>query len=179
MGRAQTDEEYARFVRGSSARLLSIARALCQDAHQAEDLTQQTLEKAYLKWGRVRRADDPHRYVRRMLVNLHTDWMRRKPWRERAVPTTPGEVGPGAGYPEPVTADRTGRVATRDVVARALQGLTPREREVVALRFLEDLSEADTAAELGIAVGTVKSACNRALARLRSAGEIAELKEGR
>lgn len=179
MGRAQTDEEYAGFVRNSSARLLSVARALCGDPYLAEDLTQQTLEKAYLKWGKVRRADDPHRYVRRMLVNLHTDWMRRKPWRERSVSTAPGEVGPGAGYPEPVTRDTTGQVPTRDVVARALQGLTPRERQVVALRFLEDLSEAETAAELGIAVGTVKSACNRALTRLRGISEIADLKEGR
>ena len=48
-----------------------------------------------------------------------------------------------------------------------LAGLEPRERAVVVLRYYCDLSEQDTAATLGMPLGTVKSSCSRALARLR------------
>jgi RNA polymerase sigma factor (sigma-70 family) len=61
-------------------------------------------------------------------------------------------------------------VAAEDhlVVLAALQTLPPRQRAIVVLRYLQDLSEADTAAALGISVGAVKSGAARALARLRA-----------
>jgi RNA polymerase sigma factor (sigma-70 family) len=52
-------------------------------------------------------------------------------------------------------------------VWRALRTLTLRERRVIALRFYEDLTEADTARLMGVAVGTVKSTTSRALGKLR------------
>ncbi len=64
------------------------------------------------------------------------------------------------------------------VLQQALARLTPRQRMVLVLRFYEDLTEAQTAAVLGVAVGTVKSQTRHALDRLRVlAPELAELME--
>ncbi|WP_323747852.1 sigma-70 family RNA polymerase sigma factor [Catenulispora rubra] len=63
----------------------------------------------------------------------------------------------------------------RTVVLEALATLTKRERHVVVLRYYADLSEAQTAAEVGIAPGTVKSTLHRALTKLRGS-EILTLK---
>ena len=58
-------------------------------------------------------------------------------------------------------------MADRDQVLRALATLPARQRAVIVLRYLEDLSEAQTSAVLGCSAGTVKSQASRALARLR------------
>ena len=60
----------------------------------------------------------------------------------------------------------------RDALWRALQGLPRRQRAVVVLRYYEDLSEAETAAALGISRGTVKSQAAKALAALRRDGDL-------
>jgi RNA polymerase sigma factor (sigma-70 family) len=62
----------------------------------------------------------------------------------------------------------TRRVADREHLFAALRLLTPRERGVIALRYYEDLTEAETADVLGVAIGTVKSTTARALATLRA-----------
>ena len=68
--------------------------------------------------------------------------------------------------PDHVDRDRAG---DRDQLARALATLTLRQRRVVVLRHLMDMSEAEVAADLGVSVGTVKSTASRALAELRTA----------
>jgi RNA polymerase sigma-70 factor (ECF subfamily) len=143
------------FVEANGATLLHAARLLTGDHHRGEDLVQTALTKVYLKWGRI---DAPLPYARRALVNAHIDQTRRKWWGER----------PTEFLPETPTPD-VDAVATdlRDELRRMLAGLSPRERAVVVMRYYCDLSEQDTAATLGIPVGTVKSSCARALTRLR------------
>ncbi|TWD82561.1 RNA polymerase sigma-70 factor (sigma-E family) [Kribbella amoyensis] len=157
------DEDFTDFVQARSTRLLQFAWMLCGDKSQAEDLVQSALEKVYPHWDRVR-AGDPYAYVRRAVTNHHLSWLRRRIWRERPV----------GGPPE---LDRTSRGAAPDgaeaisgnlAITQALTVLTQRERSVVVLRYLEDLSEKETAAVLGVAVGTVKSVTFRALRKLRT-----------
>jgi RNA polymerase sigma factor (sigma-70 family) len=69
--------------------------------------------------------------------------------------------------PESVHADFTTDVVVRDALIRALNTLTRRQRAVLVLRYFDDLTEPETAAALGISVGTVKSCASRALDRLR------------
>jgi RNA polymerase sigma factor (sigma-70 family) len=104
-------------------------------------------------------------YVRRILVNAHTEWWRRR-WRYEQ----PADRLPDRAGPDDLAADQ----ADRDRLARALALLTSRERAVVVLRFYADLSERETAQALGVAPGTVKSACARALAKLRISPQLAE-----
>ena len=162
MLRKQDPDEFAGFVAGRHARMVRVAELLCGDRSRAEDLAQDGFARAYAAWGRIR-AHDPEAYVRRCIVNAHTDWWRRRTWREEPrseLPERPGGADPAEG------------LATRDMVLRALSRLTVRERVVLVLRYYLDLSEQQIGAELGIAPGTVKSTAARAVAKLRADTEL-------
>ena len=153
-------EEFTEFAAGEMARLRRTAYLLCGDWHLAHDLVQDTLVKAYQHWPRVRRADSPNAYVRAILVNEARGRWRR---RERTVPV--------ARFPdgrEPVAPDATDEVTRRDGLLQALLALPLRQRATVILRYLEGMTERETAAALGCSEGTVKSQSARALGNLRT-----------
>ena len=151
------EEGFRAFVETNGATLLHAARLLTGDHHRGEDLVQTALIKVYMKWGRI---DAPLPYARRALVNAHIDQTRRRWWGERPTETLPER-------PEPEETSDTTASESRDELRRLLAGLAPKERAVIVLRYYCDLSEQDTAATLGMPVGTVKSTCSRALTRLR------------
>src|ERR1700742_4947037 len=89
------DEEFREFMRNRASLLHQSAYLLCGDWHLAHDLVQDTLVKAYQQWPRVRQADRPDAYVRRILLNeVRGRWRRR----ERKMPGPPLPPGrrPGA-----------------------------------------------------------------------------------
>ncbi len=152
------DAEFREFVRNRGTPLHQSAYLLCGDWHLADDVVQDTLIKAYQHWKRVRQADNPEAYVRRILINeVRGRWRRR----ERSVPVAEFSV-------EPSVADASEDVARRDGLLKALVTLPLRQRATVVLRYLEGLSERETAAALGCSEGTVKSQSSRALASLKS-----------
>jgi RNA polymerase sigma-70 factor (sigma-E family) len=138
-------------------RLVRAAYLVCGDEHLAQDLVQQALTKLALRWNRLRDGN-PDAYVNRILYRDAVSWWRRIR-RERLV----GEV---ADSPAPL-ADDTVRLDVR----RALMTLTPRQRAVLVLRYFEDLTEAETADQLGVTLGTVKSQSHVALNKLRAVME--------
>ncbi|WP_344619990.1 SigE family RNA polymerase sigma factor [Dactylosporangium salmoneum] len=163
---AGRDAEFAAFMAGGARRLYRVAYLLTGDAGEAEELTQHALVRTYAAWDRID-GGEPYGYARRILVNLHSDWWRRLRRRERPVPELPERTATG---PDPADAavERTG-------VARALRQLTRRERAVIVCRYYLDLTEQQTADELGVALGTVKSAGARALRKLRVDPELSPL----
>lgn len=167
VARRTRDEEFSAFMREARDPLHRTAYLLCGDRHRAEELTQHAFERTYRAWSRARERD-PLAYARRVLANLRVDSWRRT---RREVLAGPDELtraegaGRAAGRP---AGERTGSVDDRDAVVRALLTLPLRQRRVVVLRHLLDLSEAEVAAELGMPVGTVKSTASRGLARLRT-----------
>jgi RNA polymerase sigma-70 factor (sigma-E family) len=148
------DAAFRAFVEANGATLLHAARLLVGDHHRGEDLVQTALTRLYLKWDRV---DAPLAYARKALVTAAIDSSRRRWWGERPVEDLPDNVGE----------DESAPADDRDQIRRLLADLSAKERAVIVLRYYSDLSEQDTAATLGIPVGTVKSMCSRALARLR------------
>ena len=156
------DEEFADFMRQCATRLHRVAYLLTADSGQAEELTQDALARTYAAWRRIRN-DDAYAYARRVMVNLHTDWWRARRWRERLVAQVPERSG---------GTDVAVATAQRHALARALQGLTRRERAVIVHRYFLDLTEQQTARELGVSVGTVKSTASRALAKLRISPDL-------
>jgi RNA polymerase sigma-70 factor (sigma-E family) len=152
------DAEFREFVRSRGTPLHQSAYLLCGDRHLADDVVQDTLVKAYQHWRRVRQADGPEAYVRRILLNeVRGRWRRR----ERSVPVA-------EFADEPTVADPSDDVIRRDGLRQALLTLPLRQRATVVLRYLEGLSERETAAVLGCSTGTVKSQSSRALAGLKS-----------
>jgi RNA polymerase sigma-70 factor (sigma-E family) len=152
-------DDFADFVNADATRLLRVAYLLTGDREAAEDLLQDTLERVYVAWPRV---DNPFAYARTALVRRSANRWRDRLRRPEAPLAAAGDVAHDEG------ADAAERIAHRDQVTRALGRLGPRQRAVVVLRYLEDLSEAETAAVLGCSVGTVKSQTSRALVRLRA-----------
>lgn len=155
------EREFHDFVASSSRRLAQIATLLVSDRHTAEDLVQSALVKAYLNWPSAR--NNPMPYVRRVMLNQRTDWWRRLRGREQVTAEPPDCAAFG---------DLADAQACQDAVIQALRHLTKRERAVVVLRYFEDLAEAQIAAELDIAVGTVKSTLYRALGKLRVSPDL-------
>lgn len=153
----ERDADFVEFVRARRARLFRTAYLLCGDRELAEDIVQTTLAKLYPRWDRVRRTTAVDAYVRRMVVNAHLDEVRR-PWRRRehVIDQLTDRAAPSSSGPE-----------DDDALWRALRGLAPRQRRVVVLRHYWGLSVEETAADLGISTGTVKSQTSAALSRLR------------
>jgi RNA polymerase sigma-70 factor (sigma-E family) len=149
------------FVATRSRALLRTAYLLTGDHGLAEDLLQTALAKCWFAWGRIDGPPEP--YVRRVLATTYATWWRRR-WRgERPTDALPDRGDPAATAP----------VDDRDALWRALGALPRRQRAVVVLRYYEDLSEAETAAALGISTGTVKSQAAKALAALRRDADLA------
>lgn len=154
---ARRDEQFEAFVAEAGPYLLRVALLLSGDRSHAEDLVQTAFERTYRSWDRAR-VTDPRAYARKVLVNLRIDRWRR----------VGKEVLILNDVPPPATPSHADTVDGRNVVVRALARLPAAQRRVVVLRHLLDLTESETARELGVSVGTVKSQNARALARLRT-----------
>jgi RNA polymerase sigma-70 factor (sigma-E family) len=150
-----TPDGFAEFVVARQGALLRTAYLLTGHAQDAEDLVQTTLVKVVPQWRRIR--DNPEPYVRRVLVNENVSRWRRRRWREESTGDLPERLAEGPDHAELLA------------VRSALATLAPRQRAVIVLRYYEGLSEAEIAATLGIAPGTVKSQARDGLARLRQA----------
>jgi RNA polymerase sigma-70 factor (sigma-E family) len=151
------DDDYVSFVDSRQAHLRRIAYAVTGDWHTADDVLQTALTKLYLAWPRVRASGTEEAYARRIILNTDID-RRRRPWRRER----PGldDVDPAARADLPVE--------ERSALFEALQELPLMQRKVVVLRHWLGLSVGETAEELGISQGTVKSHSHRGLGSLRA-----------
>lgn len=148
---------YAEFVAARQNHLRRVAYAICGDWHLADDLLQTALVKLYVVWPRLSREGREEAYVRQIIVRANIDQYRR-PWRREA---------PGLDGHDP--AAREGLpVEERTALFEALLELPDMQRKVVVLRHWLGLSVAETAYELGINEGTVKSHTSRGLERLQA-----------
>jgi RNA polymerase sigma-70 factor (sigma-E family) len=157
---------FEEFVAWRGAALLRFAYVLSQDSGRAEDLVQDALVKVHRRWESVIAADQPEAYVRRILVNEFLNWRRRRSSAEVA-----------GAVPDVAVGDDLDRIAERDRMWRALAVLPPRQRAALVLRYYEDLSDAEIAAILDCAPGTVRSLTARGLAALRLGHNTTALRE--
>ena len=156
--------EFSDFAHSRWPRLVRLAYGITGDRGLAEDLAQTALANAFASWSRVRRADDPDAYLRRIVLNAY-----RGGFRKRRVTEQLSEAPP-----ETSTADPASQHGERAAVITALLMLPLRQREVLVLRFWLDLTESQIAATMGCSVGNVKSQASRALAKLRDSAELAD-----
>jgi RNA polymerase sigma-70 factor (sigma-E family) len=138
--------------------LLRAAHSVTGRHEDAEDAVQSSLLKAMRAWQRVAGQERwrQQAYVRQIVVNTC-----RSGWRKWGSRVAIGDV------PEVGHAPETDNVDDRELLRQALARLPERQREVLLLRYYEDLTEAEIAKRLGCAPGTVKSSAARALRSLR------------
>jgi len=152
--------DFTDFVRSRQRAWLRTAYLLCGNATEAEDLLQVALVKLARHWQRVRR-DQPDAYLRRILYRDSISAWRARSRERRSLARL-------AAQPVP-THDEMAEVGHRLDVERALAALTPKQRALVVLRFIEYRTEREAAELLGVTVGTVKSQTHVALEKLRAA----------
>jgi RNA polymerase sigma-70 factor (sigma-E family) len=154
---ARYDQEFAEFFEARFDRFRRIAYALCGDWTEAEELTQNGFVRLYSHWPRVLHQN-PDGYLRTVVTRLFLDSRRRLRRREHLV----------AEPPDRSLADDHS-IDDRQPLTAALQQLPPRQRAVLVLRIVQDLSIDEVAEAMRCAPGTVKSQTARGLAALREA----------
>ena len=160
------DDDYQAFVVARYGTLVRAAMLFGCRRQDAEDAVQDALVRCYRHWPRVTAADDRDAYVYRLLVNGITRGRRRRWHGER----------PYDDLPEPApTGDLASEVTLRHTVRASLGRLRPDQRQVLVLRYFADLTEAQIAAVLGVAPGTVKSRASRAIAALSDDRSLTDL----
>ena len=162
---ADRHEAFAREVAATRGELGRFAYLLVGNSAAADDL----LAEAYARaWPHYRRGniDNVAGYLRRSMANLAKGRLRRLRLERREVATrrldwrVPRASAPESGFEH--------RVESQDELWRAIWQLPVDQRAVIILRHAEDRSEEETAALLGVSVGTVKSRSSRGLATLRT-----------
>jgi RNA polymerase sigma-70 factor (ECF subfamily) len=138
---------------------------LCGAGADADDVVQEAFVAAYRALPRFRTQEAFRPWLLRIVVNRAHNAVRGRQ-RARALADRVAGGYTGVLGDEPVSNALT--VERRDVLVRALGDLRAADREILALRYLLDLSEAETASALRLPKGTVKSRTARALERLRS-----------
>ena len=127
------------------------------DVTRAEDAAAEATARALARWRRVGRMEHRNGWVARVAGNVAIDEIRRAN-RRRDVPVRSG----------PLTADGTEEATLRLALGAALAGLSTRQREVISLRYLADLDEAEVSRALGISVNSVKKHAARGKEALRA-----------
>jgi RNA polymerase sigma-70 factor (ECF subfamily) len=146
-------------------RLVRTVGFICGDADVAADCVADAFERAYVRWRRVSRLDDPLGWVRRVAINRATDVHRRSARGRRAVQRLAGRAEAAAS----VELAMSDALAFRDsALATAVSDLSPQQRAVVALHYLDDLAVAEVADAMGLSEGAVKYHLHQARGRLRT-----------
>ena len=148
------ESDYVDYFNARQRSFMRIAYTIVGTWPAAEDATQAAFTNLYVHWPRVAKANSIDAYARRVLVNACLAAVRHSR-REVITEHIPAGV---------IDSEPTDRI---DLVS-ALRQLNARDRAVLALRFLEDLSIAETAAVLDLPDGTIKSQTARALTRLEA-----------
>jgi len=164
-----TDPDFEAFVRATQAPLYGAALLLVGDHHHAQDLVQETYARVARHWSSLSRPGGaPYAYAHTTLYRLAIDRWRTRARRVTEHPSDEIEQSYAASARSPASPP-AGDAATDDrlVIRQALARLTPRQRAVLILRYVEDRTEVETAALLGCSVNTVKSQARLALRRIR------------
>jgi RNA polymerase sigma-70 factor (sigma-E family) len=145
-------EDFEEFFLARARTLRRTAYVIVRDWHAADDIAQTVMVNLYRRWRQLR-WDSVDGYARRAVVNASISHIRKR--RREDVVADPPEHGSDDTW-----SPRSGLLAE-------LAGLTPSQRAVVALRFLDDLPVAEVARVLDVTEGTVKSQTSKALTHLR------------
>jgi RNA polymerase sigma-70 factor (ECF subfamily) len=171
--RAGDDDAYAELLRAHQQVAFRTAWLICGRASEAEDVTQEAFIKAWRALPRFRAGAPFRPWLLTIVANEARSRGRRAQRQLRLGAQLVAHARlSGDAVPSPEAA-----LITREDVAeitKAMAALNDRDRQIVSLRYLLDLSEEEIAGVLAVRRGTVKSRLSRALARLRANLEVAD-----
>jgi len=168
-------EAFNRLVQQETPHLLRLARRLLYDPEEARDLVQDTLLRAYLSLDGFRWECSLKTWVTRILVNLGLKKLRRRKLSSRVAswlkPGGPNLEVLGSWGPRPAaTPEQEASLKEQaGLLQEVLEKLSPKQRAVLLLRYLEGMSVQEIADTLQIGPGTVKTHLVRAVRQVRSA----------
>lgn len=152
------ERDFTAFVEARTSSLFRTAMVLTGSREQAEDLLQTVLSRAFPKWRQIRDGN-PQAYLRRaMYLQCVSRWRMRSYGREVISDRLPEHGGQ----------DESAQVDLRLSLQGALRRLPPKQRAVIVLRYLEDLSDLQIAEIVGCEASTVRSQIMRGLQKLRT-----------
>jgi RNA polymerase sigma-70 factor (ECF subfamily) len=156
------EPDFESWARAHWRQLVGIARVVTGDPVLAEDVLQDCLVDIFRRWDSIRgEGSNPLAYAARVMGSKAANH-RRTAWGRRV------HVTDDAAILDASSGDESGSVHDRIVVASVLRHLSPRQRQIVAMYYLLDMSVAEIAAELGQPSGSVTSDLTRARKRLRT-----------
>ena len=161
MPAASEATDFVRLVQPELPGAYRLAGYLLRDATEAEDATQDALEKAWQAWPKLRETDRFSAWFDRIVVNVCNDRLRHR--RGVRVLELDEEI---AGVPQ--ARDPFREALARDEVGRLIRTLPADQQIVVGLRFWRDLSLEEIADRLRLPLGTVKSRLHYAMRTLRA-----------
>jgi RNA polymerase sigma-70 factor (sigma-E family) len=140
--------------------LVRLATLLVGDMATAEEVVQDSFVALHANWRRLQDVGKAAGYLRQCVVNRSHSVLRHQVVVDRSVLQSPPDV--------PSAEAEAMKLLSRSAVITALQGLSPRQREALVLRYYAGLSEAQIASTMGITKGAVKSNVSRAMSALRA-----------
>ncbi|HQV57149.1 MAG TPA: sigma-70 family RNA polymerase sigma factor [Ilumatobacteraceae bacterium] len=167
-------DAYGELVRRHQAAALRVAAVICGSTEEASDIVQEAAIKAHARLDTFRGTGSVRSWILRVVANEAKNHVRgraRRLRRDDRYARLQIVVDDGPDH----AADR--RMELQQL-ADALGGLPMTDREVIGYRFIIGLSEAETAATLGIPIGTVKSRSSRSLGRLAAAMNTSGVSDG-
>lgn len=139
--------------------LVRLAVLLVRDVATAEEVVQESFIAMHTYWRRLRDSDKALSYLRQSVVNRSRSVLRHR--------VVADKHGPAPGPDMPSAEDSALARLDHSAVISALTTLARRQRQVLALRYFADMSEAQIAAALGISKSAVKTHTSRGLTSLR------------
>ena len=162
MATAVAMDDRRRAIIDEIPRMRRYARALVRDREAADDLVQDSLERALSRIDRWITGDSPRRWLFTIMHHLFVDQLRRTKRHGQLVATMPETIG-GAATPPP----QDDKVEAREVL-EALQKISPDRRAALVLVAVEGFSYAEAANVLGVPAGTLMSRLARGREDLRT-----------
>ncbi|GAA2854846.1 RNA polymerase subunit sigma-24 [Actinoplanes cyaneus] len=162
------DVTFEQFAMARLPSLLRYAVVLTGDRHLAQDVVQEVLARAHVKWRRISSADSPEAYVRRMVLNEYLSW--RRSWAVRNLHFA-GERLVEIDDARGGVHDHADRIAESDELWNRLATLGRKQRAVLVLRYYEQLDDDSIADLLNCSPATVRSQASKALRTLRLESE--------
>ena len=157
-------QAFAELVKAYQGPVYRLALGMGLSPHDAEEVAQETFVAAWRGLPNFRGDSKFFTWLYQLTHHAAIDFLRREKRHGNTADLAEcPEIGDGEDQPEKIVE----RQSDREAVAAAMQELSPEYREILLLRYMQELDYDEIAAVLAVPAGTVKSRLNRAKAKLK------------